>query len=297
MNLKNIVDMATNKDKFLSIADYTDFCLNFLEFIQTKLQAVIVSRNENHYRFFQYKNDGTYNVTRPINSNLMLSHEAFDSSRKNFSDILKNIKSKAAKTNKNRKLLNDYIYTCQQSIGAALDALPANKSNTARKINGDLFERFIRLIIQEIGIDVTDGTIAVPVKINGTEAFKMKYQHDLIIKVDDVTKAIGSVKTSSKDRIDKIFIDKFLYNRLTDTKTPHFAIFLNDVQRKGKEGKYGINATFLPGHFKGYTIKLNPLDGVYYFDIRPNMRTEDILKDHIKTFDNFLIQDVWKFAK
>lgn len=289
--------MATNKDKFLSIADYTDFCLNFLEFIQTKLQAVIVSRNETNYRFFQYKKDGTYNVTRPINSNLMLSHEVFDSNRQNFSDVLKNIKSKAAKTNKNRKLLNDYIYTCQQSIGAALDALPANKSNTARKINGDLFERFIRLIIQEVGIDVTDGTIAVPVKINGTEAFKMKYQHDLIIKVDDVTKAIGSVKTSSKDRIDKIFIDKFLYNRLTDTQTPHFAIFLNDVQRKGKEGQYGINGTFLPGHFKGYTIKLNPLDGVYYFDIRPNMKTEDILKDHIKTFDNFLIQDVWKFAK
>lgn len=297
MNLKNIVDMATNKDKFLSIADYTDFCLNFLEFIQTKLQAVIVSRNENNYRFFQYKKDGTYNVTRPINSNLMLSHEVFDLNRQNFSDVLKNIKSKAAKTNKNMRLLNDYIYTCQQSIGAALDALPANKSNTARKINGDLFERFIRLIIQEIGIDVTDGTIAVPVKINGTEAFKMKYQHDLIIKVDDVTKAIGSVKTSSKDRIDKIFIDKFLYNRLTDTQTPHFAIFLNDVQRKGKEGQYGINGTFLPGHFKGYTIKLNPLDGVYYFDIRPNMKTEDILKDHIKTFDNFLIQDVWKFAK
>ena len=143
-------------------------------------------------------------------------------------------------------MINDFIYSCQQSIGAALDALPANKSNTARKLNGDLFERFIRLIILEIGIDVTDGTIAVPVKIDGTEAFKMKYQHDLIIKVDDSTKAIGSVKTSSKDRIDKIFIDKFLFNRLTDSNTPHFAIFLNDVQRKGKEGKYGINATFLP---------------------------------------------------
>jgi len=212
-------------------------------------------------------------------------------------DILSNIKSNESKKNDNRKLLNDYIYTCQQSIGAVLDALPANKSNTARKINGDLFERFIRLIITEVGVNVTDGTISVPVKINGAEAFTMNCQHDLIIKVDDVTKAIGSVKTSSKDRIDKIFVDKFLYNRLTDMKTPHFAIFLNDVQRKGKEGKYGINATFLPGHFKGYTIKLNPLDGVYYFDIRPNMTTEDILKDHIKTFDNFLIQDVWKFQK
>ncbi|MCP4353989.1 MAG: hypothetical protein GY795_51745 [Desulfobacterales bacterium] len=297
MNLETIVSIATNKNKFHSIKNYSDFCLNYLQFIKTNLQAVIVSKNENNYRFFQYKEDGTYNVTRPINSNLMLSFEDFDSNRKQFSSVLKNIKSKTSKSKSNRKLINNYIYTCQQSIGAALDALPANKSNTARKLNGDLFERFIRLIISEIGIDVTDGNIAVPVGINGTEAFKMNYQHDLIIKVDDVTKAIGSVKTSSKDRIDKIFIDKFLYNRLTDTKTPHFAIFLNDVQRKGKEGKYGINATFLTGHFKGYTIKLNPLDGVYYFDIRPNMKTENILKDHIKTFDNFLIRDVWKFTK
>ncbi len=297
MNLKTIVNTATNKEMFQSIANYTDFCLNYLEFIKTKLQAVIVSRNENNYRFFQYKKDGTYNVTRPVNSNLMLSLEQFDSNRDKFLSILKNIKSKSSKTKTNRKLLNNYIYTCQQSIGAALDALPANKSNTARKINGDLFERLILLVILETGVDVAGGNIAVPVEVEGVEAFTMRYQHDLIIKVDDVTKAIGSVKTSSKDRIDKIFIDKFLYNRLTNTETPHFAIFLNDVQRKGKENKYGINATFLPGHFKGYTIKLNPLDGVYYFDIRPNMRTENILKDHIKTFDNFLIQDVWKFTK
>ncbi len=297
MNLRELVSTATNKDNFLSLSDYTDFCLRYLEFIKEKLQAVIVSRNENHYRFFQYKEDGTYNVTRPINSNLMLSHEEFDASRQNFTKLLRNIKSKESKKSKNRALLNNYIYTCQQAIGATLDALPAKKSNTARKLNGDLFERFIRLIMIEIGVSVTEGTISVPVKINGEEAFSMKYQHDLIIKVDDVTKAIGSVKTSSKDRIDKIFIDKFLYNKLTDSKTPHFAIFLNDVQRKGKEGKYGISATFLPGHFKGYTIKLNPLNGVYYFDIRPNMATEDILKEHIKTFDHFLLEDVWDFTK
>lgn len=297
MTLKKLVNIATNKEKFQSISDYTDFCLMYLEFVKTKLQAVIVSRNENHYRFFQYKKDGIYNVTRPINSNLMLSYEDFETSQTKFLSLLNNIRHKESKKKINRKLLNDYIYTCQQSIGAALDALPASKSNTARKINGDLFERFIRLIIKEVGVDVSHGTISVPVKINQIEAFKMNYQHDLIIKVDDITKAIGSVKTSSKDRIDKIFVDKFLHNKLTDTKTPHFAIFLNDVQRKGKEGKYGIDATFLPGHFKVYTIKLNPLDGVYYFDIRLNMTTDDILKDHIKTFDNFIIQDVWKFQK
>jgi hypothetical protein len=54
-----------------------------------------------------------------------------------------------------------------------------------------------------------------------------------------------------------------------------------------------VNATFLPGHFKGYTVKLNPLDGVYYFDIRPNMLTDRILKEHIRTFDHFLFGDLW----
>ena len=125
----------------------------------------------------------------------------------------------------------------------------------------------------------------------------MNYQHDLIIKMNEELKAIGSVKTSSKDRIDKIFMDKFLYSRLTETTIPHFAVFLNDVQRKaGRErGIYGIASTFKSGHFKAYTIKLNPLDGVYYCDIRPNMVSEDILKDHIKTLDHLLFKDIWEF--
>jgi hypothetical protein len=165
-------------------------------------------------------------------------------------------------------------------------------------LNGDLFELFIRLIIQEIGINCRSGVVQVPVIIKGEKAFDMNYQHDLIIEKGTDIKMIGSVKTSSKDRIDKIFIDKFLYNKLTEKATPHIAIFLNDVQRKNskQENKYGINSTFLPGHFKGYTVKLNPLDGVYYCDIRPNMQTEDILKDNIKTFDNLLIEDIWQFV-
>lgn len=297
MNLSELVETASDKEKFLKISDYADFGLRYLEFIKANLQAVIVSRNEHHYRFFQYKEDGTFNVTRPINSNLMLGLEEFEEGRKDFGVLLKNIKDEGLDTEQNRSLLNNFIYTAQQCIGAALDALPANKSNTARKINGDLFERFIRLIILEMGVDVKQGVIDVPIKIDGEIAFHMKYQHDLIIEVDSSTKAIGSVKTSSKDRLDKVFIDKFLYNRLTGTDTPHFAIFLNDVQRKGREGKYGISATFLPGHFKGYTVRLNPLDGVYYCDIGPNMLSEGILKDHIKTFDHFLFSDVWKFVE
>ena len=68
----------------------------------------------------------------------------------------------------------------------------------------------------------------------------------------------------------------------------------------GKEKPRNIMALvhmFRPGHFKGYTVKLNPLDGVYYFDIRPNMLTENILKDHIKTFDHFLFKELWGLIK
>ena len=119
---------------------------------------------------------------------------------------------------------------------------------------------------------------------------------DLLISKDTELKIIGSVKTSSKDRIDKVFMDKFLYNRLTDTALPHIAIFLNDVQRKKteRENEYSVNATFLPGHFKAYTVKLNPLDGVYYCDIRTSMIEDVLLSQHIKTIDHFFYSDLWE---
>jgi hypothetical protein len=297
MNLKQLVNKAKNKTNFTDLNAYIKFCNSYLNYITDNLQAIIVSQNENHYQFYQYKKEGNFQITRPINSNLMYDSNSFTKTSKEFFKILKNIKTINKDDDTVRNILNNATYTIQQSVGSALDGLPAGQSNTARKLNGDLFEHFIRLIINEIGIACKSGTIQVPVIVDGEPTFKMSYQHDLIIAKENDVKVIGSIKTSSKDRIDKIFIDKFLYNKLTEKATPHIAIFLNDVQRKNtkKENKYGINSTFLPGHFKGYTVKLNPLDGVYYCDIRPNMRTEYILKDHIKTFDNLLIEDIWKF--
>ncbi len=294
MTLQELVKVASNKADFTTLAHYVDFCRGFLDFIGTpgNLQAEIVSRNEAHYRFLQFKGDGSFNVTRPLNYNLLYSRKDAAGAIRQFLKVLSAVRK--SDTPSNRVIVNRAIYTIQQCIGASLDALPAGQSNTARKINGDLFERFIRLILVRVGIDCTSGVVKVPIEIQGKEEFSMSYQHDPIIKSGAFVKIIGSVKTSSKDRLDKIFVDKFLLARLTGKDVPHVAIFLNDVQRKGKNPrKYGVNATFLPGHFKGYTVKLNPLDGVYYFDIRPNMLTEKILKDHIRTFDHFLFGDLW----
>jgi hypothetical protein len=299
MKLDKLVSIATKKTHFTRIADYIDFCVQFLEFASHGLQAVIVSQNEPHYRFFQYKKDGHFNVTRPLNSRLMYDASSCHLIKSRFIKTLKQARDIPSEDQKNRDIIRNSIYTIQQSIGAALDALPAGKSNNARKVNGDLFERLICLLIGELGVECQSGVVNIPVVADGMELFEMSYQHDLVIRFQDVVKVIGSVKTSSKDRIGKIFMDKFLYSRLSETDIPHIAVFLNDVQRKitRKENKFGVNATFLPGHFKGYTIKLNPLDGVYYCDIRPNMESDSFLKTHIQTIDRFFCSDLWTFLE
>lgn len=296
MRLIELTDWAKDKTRFQTIPDYSAFCEEYLAFIFDGLQAVIVSQNENHYHFFQYKEAGSFNVTRPINSNLMISAEQFCDAKQQFDYALHHIREISG-NNEARQLINRFVYTCQQSIGAALDALPSGESNTARKINGDLFERYIRFILADIGISVRSGVVSVPVVVDGEEQFRMTYQHDLIVEQGEDVRAIGSVKTSSKDRLDKIFVDKFLYNRLTGASTPHFAVFLNDVQRKGREPQFGVNTTFLTGHFKGYTVKLNPLDGVYYCDLRPNMYTDQILNSQIRSLDFLLTEDIWGFIQ
>lgn len=293
MNIESLTAIAVDKNNFKSFSDYAEFCHKYLDFvaIRDNLQATIVSRNEHNYVFYQYKQDGDFQITRPINSILMFDAGRFATIKPQLQFTLKNA----------RELSNDdrIVINNQQTVGAALDALPAGLTNTARKINGDLFERFIRIIIQELGIPCRAGIMKVPFVMNEQEEFRMSYQHDLIIENTGKIQVLGSIKTSSKDRIDKIFIDKFLYSKLTDTVTPHIAVFLNDVQRKKTrvEKEYGISATFLPGHFRGYTVKLNALDGVYYCDMRPNMKTDEFLKMHIRTLDVLLCEDIWGFVQ
>jgi hypothetical protein len=144
MNLIDILDYATDKSRFKSLEGYMDFCSNYLDHIEKNLQAVIISQNENHYQFFQYNNWGNYQITRPINSKLFYSKTEFEAKKKLFRQSLKDAKKISKKDALVRQTINQVVYTVQQSIGAALDALPPGQSNKARKINGDLFENLIR---------------------------------------------------------------------------------------------------------------------------------------------------------
>jgi len=299
MRLRRIVEWASDKERFTSIENYIEFCKAFLDFARaSNIQADIVSKNEPTYHFLQYKAEGNFNVSRPLNYNLRYRIEDEAQFAKDFLQIMGAVRTPGIDNKDNRKIVNRTVYTLQQAIGATLDALPAGSSNKTRKINGDLFERLICLMLNRLGINCSSGVVKVPVRVDGQEEFTMCYQHDLIVREGQLVKIIGSVKTSSKDRLDKIFIDKFLFCKLTGGCIPHVAIFLNDVQRKGNNPRnYGVDSTFLPGHFKGYTVKLNPLDGVYYCDIRPSMVTSPIIRDHIRTFDAFIFDELWKFLR
>ncbi len=295
MSLADLLAYACDKRRFQSVDNYIQFCSRYLEYVETGLQARIVAQNESHYQFFQYRQEGNFNITRPLNSRLMYDAGAFTTAAQKFMRTLELLRNRERPADESRQNVNRTIYTIQQAIGATLDALPAGESNTARKVNGDLFERLIRLLILSLNVDCVSGTMQVPVKDHdGTELLRCSFQHDLLVSKDEELKIIGSVKTSSKDRIDKVFMDKFFYDKLTGTALPHIAIFLNDVQRnkKNRQGRYRVSATFLPGHFKAYTIKLNPLDGVYYCDIRPNMIDDPMLSQQIRTIDNFFYSDL-----
>lgn len=110
-------------------------------------------------------------MTRPINNDLMISINDFSGSKDVFVYAMRHIKDIKQET-ETREAINRFIYTCRQSIGATLDALPSGESNTARKINGDLFERYILIILAELGMPVRDGIVLIPVVVNGEKLFQ-----------------------------------------------------------------------------------------------------------------------------
>lgn len=298
-SITQLRDFARNKDNFHSINNYLTFCKHFIEFIDNSqnYQAKIIARNESNYQFIQYNEQVSFQITRPINSKLFLTSNNIESSLSLYANVLKEKELLINLSAPERKILNNSIYTIQQSIGCALDALPASDNNTGKKVNGDLFEQLILLTFKEMQFDCNSLVESLPIIDEGEEIGKSIYQHDLVFRKENDIQIIGSVKTSSKDRIDKVFLNKIQYNRLKGKDVSHIAIFLNDVQRKENPPKIKVGGTFLPGHFKEYTVTLSPLDGVYYCDLRPLMIEDPYLNKRIKSIDYLLCKDIWELTK
>lgn len=298
---------------FNRLEDYYRLCQVFLELVQKMQPTRIVSPTHNNYVFYQYDETYGYKITRPLNTNLFIESESeFSAAFQRFISFLADLKRyqdalldrPGARRYVETFEINRVVYTLQQSIGSIGDSF--ENSNQSRKRVGQLFETLVKLIILELGLRCESRTISIP--IPGYPGYEMSYELDLVFSRNKAivaaesrllheTEIVGSVKTTSKDRIDKIFLDKYLLTKLLGRQVPVVAIFLHDVQRaKAGSSIFGVHSTFKTNHFLGYAVALNRLDGVYYVDLRPEMVADGRLGEHISDLQTFLVKDLWQLS-
>ena len=310
MDLTDLQRRVIGSDDFDSMEGYFNVCRDFLQLLGESEPTRIISPTEHDYVFFQFGEEFGHKITRPLNTSLFIEKSPeFQRESGRFVGLLNDLRVKetdALTLRKNQEFvssngINRVVYTVQQSIGSIGDSF--ENANQSRKRVGMLFEQLVKQIIQEIGLDCEPRRISIP--IAGYPDASMSYQLDVVISrgkaivtsEDAAIKAneiVGSIKTTSKDRIDKIFLDKYMMSKLLGRSIPVIAVFLHDVQRAKKRGSvFGINSTFKRNHFMGYTYVLNRLDGVYYVDPRPDMLNNAALSQEISDFGKLITHDLW----
>ncbi len=192
------------------------------------------------------------------------------------------------------------IYTIQQSIGISLDLLV--EPNSARKHVGNRFEELIRALLTEMNIAIKKVILSIPYETDeGEKCYRC--ETDVIIspyenvrsnpKNIDSNEIIVSLKTTTKDRMPKIFIDKILLERFLNHSVRMVGISQNDIQRKEEKGNIKISTTFVSNLFMVYTKFLAELEGYYYLDM-PKRALQSPFNKHIFPFSQFILSDVWR---
>jgi hypothetical protein len=314
ITLADLQVSVRDKSAFGELGHYFTLCHTFLTLIERTQPTRIISPTYHNYVFYQYDEAYGHRITRPLNADLFLeSANEFKTTFERFITFLADLKrfqetvidqdTKRGYLDSNE--INKVVYTIQQSVGSIGDSF--DNPNQSRKRVGQLFENLIRLIIQEVGLECESRRVTV--QIPGYPGYAMSYDLDLVFSRDKAIVAsetelihpaevVGSVKTTSKDRIDKVFLDKYLLTQFLGREIRVIAIFLHDVQRARRgHSIFGINSTFKSNHFLGYTVALNRLDGVYYVDPRPEMITDERLREEISDFQHFLTHDLWVLSE
>ena len=223
--------------------------------------------------------------------------EEFKKSYKSFLEALKQIKNGKKIKREDYSTIDAVVYTIQQSIGVGMDFLC--NPNSARKHVGNRFEELIRNIVSQAGITNDKVVFKIPYPSEEGEKF-YSCETDIILspheRVKSNTKTINedeiviSLKTTSKDRMGKIFLDKLLMQKFAEHPVKVVGIFLNDVQRKETEK---ISYTFVSGLFMVYTKFLTRLEGVYFVDPPPITKGSPY-NEHISSFSKFIVDDIRK---
>lgn len=276
-----------------TIVEFGEITERILQYLPNVLSSSV---EKNDYLIYLSEIAGTTKYVRPINKNLFLNNlNDFKLNFNKLKTIFKNIKDKTDVSSDDKKVIDRTIYTIQQSAGIGLDLLV--NPNSARKHAGNRFEELIKVVFSEIG--VANRKIVLQIPYDSDEGIKTyKCENDLILSPYDKVKStsislddkevVVSVKTTSKDRMGKMFIDKILLERFVKHPQKVIGIFLNDVQRK--EAK-NISFTLVSGLFMVYSKFLTQLEGVYYIDPPPNANKKPY-SNYIKQFSELITTDL-----
>lgn len=285
-------DLQTPKQNLDEFADVTKRVLDYLP-------NIVSERVETRdYTILSSVLAGTTKFARPVNNNLFINKfEEFEKNYKLFLTALKKIKNRKKINREDYSIIDSVVYTIQQSIGIGMDFLC--NPNSARKHVGNRFEELIRNIVSQTGIINDKVVFKIPYpskegeKLYSCETDIILSPHEKVksnIKTINEEEIVVSLKTTSKDRMGKIFLDKLLMQKFAEHPVKVVGIFLNDVQRKETEK---ISYTFVSGLFMVYTKFLIRLEGVYFVD--PPPITKSVPYDElISSFSKFIADDVWK---
>jgi hypothetical protein len=285
--------MALIDDLQNNILTLDDFCILTKRILNYLPEVISTTKETRDYVIIESLTGSTKKYTRPYNSNLfILESHNFSSQFKLFKKILAQAgNGKKTFREEDYNIIDKITYTIQQSIGIALDLL--GNQNANRKHVGNRFEELIRLILEEINIRNKKIVLKIPHSKEGIYSCEI----DLVCSPYDEVRSnrdtidkneiVVSLKTSSKDRMGKIFVDKMLISRFVKRDVKVVGIFLNDVQRKGADK---INFTFVAGLFMVYTKFLTKLEGIFFVDPTPHANKKPY-KQHIKRFSGFILSE------
>ena len=271
--------------------------------LETTESTLVSSSRYQHYVLPVSQEDSRY--LRPINEMLFVRDVTkFDSYRNQFQDLIRELRDTHGNLDSLSQELREFadgdlivklLYTAVQSIGCILDLSP--NPQTARKNFGQRFEDFVKTLLSDLNIandaftfSVKNTSLSVPYNVpidiimNAQEALHSSRSHI------DPKDTLLSIKTSSKDRMKLIFVDRFVLEKILEVQRINYvALYHNDVQRKGREG---ISSTFSPDIYTIFCHVFGDLP-LYYLD-PPMVANEPRFKEKIKTFDTFILYDLWK---
>jgi len=289
-------DLQKTKNDIQQFREITNRVLNYIPDILNE------ESEYGGYKICSSNIAGTRKSIRPFRNELFISNaNVFNDSYNSFERIINRLKNEEREFNADEyRLVDSVVYTIQQSMGIGLDLMV--QANSARKHVGNRFEELIRTLLSTLEISMKKVVLSIPYETDEGNKY-YRCETDVIISPFESVRSnptsinpneiVISLKTTTKDRMPKIFIDKVLMERFVGHPVRVVGISQNDIQRKEDTNEIKISYTFVSNLFMVYTRFLAQLEGYYYLDL-PSKALQRPFNQYIFPFSKFLLNDVWR---